>query len=693
MAISSPRSECVDNLRIFVGAGISFPPPAALPLFGQLREALRLELGLHDGPVSNQLKNIAPETFFEHLAVADVPIDLILKNLFGSAPPNAVHFALAKAVSLGAEVWTSNADELIELAATKCGRTRILPMVGKDAENIPADTRLFKLHGTVSNRDTLAFRSQDVMGPISKSLRDRLISSFIGKNVLICGYLGVDPDIKPALTEALKKANTAKWFQRPVEVDFVEAQYASLRSNLSVIGTENPSADFLKELENYHLGMPLSDPLAMEAMNFDPSTHIENVNNRTREAIRPFSLGKCHLAAGSIYRHAMQSKYAIRRFWQGLFTGSICQRGKCFRGLMAAGMDENRPFAKPARWLVSLMAWLCPSRSTLAREASHLEREGKHRRALIVAERSLSLGPASPELMLHVCAPARKSGELQRAVDLSLKARTILSGPEGFQEGGLYGRALYEAAYALRLCGTWREAHDLISKYNNQGLGIYGGPRWMAWGLCLEGCVAVQSSDLTVQYNADEAICLLKKAKKILEDLDDPHRLRVVLSNMSSAYRSSRDFISAKKCFRSSKKAARRAEQRRGSILEDEVLEFEWAEIKRAEGGHDSACRRYQNLLRSTFPIHRVLGHLGLSTVDRKNPTSIAHAKEALKVSELLGFRFGIAHALVSLAMSGECPWADVKEKVAWLQVFDYQISKGAFKWNDGCDQMICFPD
>ncbi|MFL6112243.1 MAG: hypothetical protein ACJ786_12945 [Catenulispora sp.] len=112
---------------VFAGAGVSVSPPAGLPAFAGIRDAILGQLGLPGyivtgdrGPVSEQQRaaaGLAPEPFLLALQRDEVYLVPWLRLVLSDGSPNAAHAALAQVAAAGAAVWTVNFDTLIEDAA------------------------------------------------------------------------------------------------------------------------------------------------------------------------------------------------------------------------------------------------------------------------------------------------------------------------------------------------------------------------------------------------------------------------------------------------------------------------------------------------------------------------------------------------------------------------------------------------
>jgi hypothetical protein len=95
-------------MLFLVGAGVSVARPAELPLFDPIRQRLVDQLGLCLLPpdVVAAAGGLAPEVFMRVLYQGGLPLEAWLAATLGRGSPNALHWALAAALQLGASVWT-----------------------------------------------------------------------------------------------------------------------------------------------------------------------------------------------------------------------------------------------------------------------------------------------------------------------------------------------------------------------------------------------------------------------------------------------------------------------------------------------------------------------------------------------------------------------------------------------------------
>lgn len=284
-----------------------------------------------------------------------------------------------------------------------------------------------------------------------------------------------------------------------------------------------------------------------------------------------------------------------------------------------------------------------------------LEKEGKYDQALLVAKKAYELDPYYPHRILDVCAPARKAGELELAVDLASVLLSELRN-EGAPDGTVLTRAFYEMIYSLRLTGRIDEANSLLTDfYGNQDL--YGGPNWMAWAISQKGCLLAQD----IEPNP-RAIHFLEEALRLFLEMGDIHKGAIIQANITTTYRALRKFDKAQNSLNTTE--SMRASISYNSVFENEVLTIEKAELERIKGNNDKALELFNSLSDSKSLIHTTLSLLGIGEINRKLNGRIVETERAIKLSQRIGFRFGHVHGILNLAFANELSTDDTIEKL-----------------------------
>ena len=652
------------ELSLFVGAGISLPPPSSLPLFGALREAIASGLGVHS---SRFLNLIAPEFLLSSLYRNGISVSEILLATLSVGEPNALHFSLAEAATAGVDVWTTNADELIEAAAVQRGYD-LQKSYGKGAGR-PADSvHLFKLHGTLNDIDSLAFRTEDVLTPISAELAAKLRQSFRDRDVMICGYAGADPDVMPALLSAFDDAASVEWFEIHPSVVHLKARYRSLlaEGKLKITTVPNPSLALYQRLTEYGLGRD-TPSLMVSALDLVAPV---------RPDLRRWNLKTSHFAAGQLFEQIGKPNRGIARYRIGARYGSVRERLLCYRQFMSAGLYYKKPWARKTRSLIAFASRLPYSpwrQRLLSIHARLLEREGRYEEAYIAAERAFAEDRRVPDRMLDVCAASRKVGRLTRASILSEEAIRLLGAGTATQ-GKWMARALYEHTYALRLGGTYQKALTAVDKFLD--LAVYGGPNWRAWALCQQGCVLCQATT-----NYDQTINVLLESRDLFLALGELQKAAAIESNLCTSFRAAGRPDEALKHLHAAESLWRRLSFQ--SILESEVIMFEAAELRRQAGERDLARPVYHQLAtRAQLPIHRVLGLLGEGMIDWRDGNSATRVEQGLAMAQTIGFRPGIAYAVCWLRACGAVDAGQGEADLLDTKVFASELEERLLSWD-----------
>lgn len=212
------------EICILTGAGISLPAPSSFPLAAPVLRHILRELGLGYATRDAYLSvlDVAPvkprmnweylrfEFIMDRLARYD-PQESFLRSIYtrSDARPNSYHIWLAKMLSLGANVITTNFDLMIENAFQVLETSRPTVLITEvecdnyckgDNTNIPDRVGVFqKLHGSVNS--TMAARFPRLVGSEGVGPRYEAARSLMFKRtLLVLGYSGGDDfDVMPML--------------------------------------------------------------------------------------------------------------------------------------------------------------------------------------------------------------------------------------------------------------------------------------------------------------------------------------------------------------------------------------------------------------------------------------------------------------------------------------------------------------
>lgn len=216
------------ELTLVVGAGVSVPAPTSAPDFRALRN---LFLSLADPELDTsayELNQLSPEQIFD--AVDDgreafrAAVRRELWWLCEPNEPNANHAAVAALLGRGACVWTPNFDTMIERAAARVGGEIATLVPGSSVINAQT-TELRKPHGSfprsgdpptepASHHYELLFQASRVWA-MQDDWNALLQADICGRDVMLFGYRGADPDLTPALLSAFAEARSVHWWEFP----------------------------------------------------------------------------------------------------------------------------------------------------------------------------------------------------------------------------------------------------------------------------------------------------------------------------------------------------------------------------------------------------------------------------------------------------------------------------------------------
>jgi tetratricopeptide (TPR) repeat protein len=622
-----------------------------LPLFGHLRQALLEALSVQNA--STQLAtHLAPESLLYFLNEYGVPVAEVLREVLSGGDPNAVHYTIANALESGIGVWTTNADELVEKAAGIASSHRLVAVARRDTKPL-ADARLFKLHGTISEPWTLAFQTPDVVNPPVKGWRDCFAEMITGRRLIIAGYAGADPDIRPLLNAAFDRSSVVQWIEIPGSCSVLERRFhhAVVAGKLVITPSANPSMELVAMLEGAGIrGCP------------SLQSELENVAPPVLD-LSGWRLPRANLARGRILEHLGEPHAAVRRYLAAVLSGP--HRVEALLRALGVGLYRGTFWTFPLRRLVSLAAvtrlrWRQSFLVTL--QSRLLEKEGHYIAALEFALRSYRPHPRDVSRALDVCAPARKAGRVRMAELLARRA-VRLAETQSRTPGEEIARALFELTYALRLLGDLAGARAALERYSGC-LDLYGGPNWVAWGLCQRGCLAILEGRQGEPLEED-----LRSAVTIFTEMGDFHKAAAVRGNLVTAHRFRGALAEAWNELEETR--ILRESVPRSSAFEDEALAFEEAELSRASGLTARAVSIYRRLATSESRIHRVLGMLGLASLrSGEHDEAVALARQAVRLSRKAGILFGVVRGFVRLRGEGAVDKASALRSIGTMTPF-----------------------
>ena len=224
-ALSPSRAR---NTIILCGAGVSRPSPSNLPTaYTLMKEYLDCTVN-HLGSSTTAysavgrlareafrhiLNAVRFEVFFSYVAASVDPSLRVLRQSLGGTQFNALHAFLASHLQHGGQVWTTNFDNLIELAHASLFGRRPPVVIDYATATPPADAPglLHKLHGSLDLEDSRypiaatidSIARQCYFSSDHSDRFDARKAALQGKTLVVLGYSGYDDfDIMPLLNDS-----------------------------------------------------------------------------------------------------------------------------------------------------------------------------------------------------------------------------------------------------------------------------------------------------------------------------------------------------------------------------------------------------------------------------------------------------------------------------------------------------------
>lgn len=201
--------RCTSGVVALLGSYISTWHPSNMPngqrITNNLADLIANKTVSPRSVVLDRIRDSAFEHIMERYPRKDV-LQSIVAKAFYPTPPNPVHDSFAHLLNAGIieHIITTNYDVGLEAAcATICSLERMPQVVVTDGDLIgvdPARPVLFKIHGCASpgkeESIVLTLGGEGEMPDWKRGLLERLINV---KNLLVCGYSGMDFEICPEL--------------------------------------------------------------------------------------------------------------------------------------------------------------------------------------------------------------------------------------------------------------------------------------------------------------------------------------------------------------------------------------------------------------------------------------------------------------------------------------------------------------
>lgn len=270
-------TERLDRLTVFVGAGISKPPPTDGPDFRDLRNYfLRLADPTLD-PKEFDLDELSPEQVFGLLDDGREETRASVRRelwwLCEPREPNANHYAVAALAGAGARVWTPNFDTMIERAAQRMSLRLGVFTPPDSPETERREPTLLKVHGSFpftgdppdeppEHHYRLLYEVTDVW-LMNKLWAEALRQDLADREVLLFGYRGADPDLTPALLEDFALARSVTWWEFRESANFARLEEMLRSGSPARVVAGNPSTalqELAHSLVPHNVPAPIAEP-------------------------------------------------------------------------------------------------------------------------------------------------------------------------------------------------------------------------------------------------------------------------------------------------------------------------------------------------------------------------------------------------------------------------------------------------
>ena len=241
-AVTSPSRP----FAFFVGAGISIA--SGLPNFSSFSEHIIQSVTSHSFPPAETellAKQLRPEVIIQVLIGKFGNRILDFYKYLESRNPNPNHYFLAQALKSGHHVFTTNVDNLIELACENIGfhpqicisNDEFQTMLEADILAVPSITGpgcLCKLHGSIDSTkrgrkkyESIQFSLNQVGNGLTPAKQAVLIEVLKNLDIFFMGYSGCDHFSVQPILRSTQSNMTAYWLQYDNSLPFVESDIRS----------------------------------------------------------------------------------------------------------------------------------------------------------------------------------------------------------------------------------------------------------------------------------------------------------------------------------------------------------------------------------------------------------------------------------------------------------------------------------
>ncbi len=634
---------------LFLGSGASYPKPSELPTFNLLREnwiagvdEYISSLGSEDHQNSKsellvKVREIPPEAFFQIFdACSPRETEAAFRECLTSDEPNPNHEIAAKVFESGGTIWTTNFDTLVETAlGIAWDDTTLVAFDQKDTRDLceDLDIRLIKPHGTLPNPASWIFRSRDVLKPLTSGFENRLRKDVAEHYFAFLGYSASDLDIKPVLIEILNRMGTGIWFCQPGQE---EARIHKLfgeairEGRLSVISSDDPSALFHAWCKDVGLIDRVPNPST------EPRPYIVPFMDLLE---RPFVYTNLFRRIWALDLSVLALKPHLRRYKKGalhLYVSIKKQQGQLASRVLALIWAIGKLIGGPT-WNERNDGLYSISYQAFA--------QGRYRWSVLASR--ILLNHASAERIIQLAAGLRMCSNFNEALTV-LETLGEKQRAEQVDDASMECRIYFERAECLRWLGKETEALGIINGLDADRM-KHADMHWRGWLLFEKAtCLTLRGEFAEAQDACLQAAGLFKDAVFDRWGLLNAQVLNCTIFRFTDKPEEADEALeSAQKSLASSSRAA----------FARATLEFERAEILRQKDEYDQAYKSYRTLFKSTSPLHRCHGALGIAELERNRSQSNKATKWANKA--LIGYRdmgckWGECNAILTLVLNGD---------------------------------------
>ncbi len=597
MATNTPHAPTVlgiDEMRalfrarapwvLWLGSAVSVEHPSAIPGVPALVGALLEVLGRGDETGDRAARGVQQRAQRDlstdgrnDLLRSGVPFEVILGEIANhsdgfvpaflerlvprgaGAVPNPNHLAVAALLGRRVDlVVTTNFDECLE--ATGVPFSRVVPAIG--GFSVPKSPGLLKLHGTISQADSVAVNPRTLADRARPRWQRSLADCLAGRSVLFVGYSFSDRfDINPALRMAAREGARFVWACRPSDLD--GSPHTIPIGAVVFHDLADPDRNILRVLGG---DLRRSTPARPSGMSRPEQSAVARAAAEGTETAMTLPLAVKLAALGALYFWVERGEDALRCFT----TSARCPGSRVDHHILARACLRARRYGAAVRWFDQMLE-------------NELPADGPER---VVCEIDWSIGAG------HCAAAGGRPGLAGRYYRRAVQAFNSAGMRPADLDPYLADQLLRSQAAHETARAKWgpKQARDVHLARARQYLSLLlerGDLALPTRPLVLLGLAEVE----LVAGNGDRARHLIEQASELVDGLGDPHLTSVCERKRAVARRD------------------RRAQARLAAVARSNGRWMEWAKIQLERRGFDEYG--------SGGRIERALRDLMISSWDR----------------------------------------------------------------------------